>query len=377
MKSSKVLAGLATASLLIAGCAGSRIKKTKGLGGEIVEAEGTAPYRAEDLPGTQAAALAAAQRAAVELVVGVYVSAKTRVDKAVAIESSILTNTQGYIKRYEVLSEGRSGDWYRMRIRALVSTQRIHEQLESLGLLRQPSVGYPRIAVQLQEFVGEKEDAGRSASHALTGVLLKQGYKVVDLPKPIAADEDASEAAKSIHRQAVELIVAGLARAQSLGYGKEFGGMASYRASVNFRVIETGSGEVLSTVSQTASGLEATPEIAAQKALKAAAELAGADLARLPEELAKRSHVIVTINGITSFETLSKFQKSLSTQRGVKDQYLRSYSQEAGVANLDVLTDQLGPQELADVCVRLGGSAWSVYQVMGRTVQISASLSGR
>src|SRR5689334_23219367 len=105
MNRSQSLAWGLAACLVTTGCGGShnRIKTGKTLEGEVVEAEGTAPYRADDLPGTKAAALAAAQRSAVELVVGVYVNARTRVDKAVAIENNILANTQGYIKRYEIL----------------------------------------------------------------------------------------------------------------------------------------------------------------------------------------------------------------------------------------------------------------------------------
>ncbi|MFA5975631.1 MAG: hypothetical protein WC859_05630 [Elusimicrobiota bacterium] len=380
MRSVRPLAFLAAAFLFFAGtgCSSSRIKQTKGLDGEVVVAEGMAPYRAEALTETKAEALAAAQRAAVEQVVGVYVTGKTRVDKAALVEREILANTSGYIKRYEILSEGRSGEWYRTKIRALVSTQRIHKKLESEGLLHKASIGYPRVAIALQEFVGEKANADKPATQALTGVLLKQGYKVVELSKPIPVNEDAVEAAKSIPHTSAELLIAGMARAQSLGYAsKDLGGMGSYRASVNFRVIETGTGEVLSTVSKTASGAEATPELASDKSLQEAAEQAGAVLANLPEELDKRAHVLITIVGITSFETLGKFQKDLSSQRGVKEEYLRSYTQAAGTAVIDVLADQLTPQEVAEMSVRLGGPTWSVYQVSGRSVQISASQAGR
>src|SRR5579864_3810002 len=160
----KYFLGLLTLAIALNGCAHSRIKSSKSSEGEVVEAEGTAPYRADDLPGTKAAALAAAQRSAVELVVGVYVSARTKVDKAVAIEQYILTKADGYVKRYEILSEGRSGDWYKVRIRALVSTQSIHDDLDSLGLLRQAQVGNPRVAILLHEFVGENESTQGSAS---------------------------------------------------------------------------------------------------------------------------------------------------------------------------------------------------------------------
>src|ERR1017187_10314985 len=172
MKFKAWLSGGLTAALIISGCATSRVNKAKGEEGEIVVAEGIAPYRADDLPGTKAASLAAAQRSAVELVVGVYVNAKTRVEKAVAIEQSILAKTSGYIKRYEILSEGRDGDWYKTKIRAMVSTQQLHEDLDSLGLLKQPSVGYPRVTIELQEFVGESENYDGHARHALTQALL-------------------------------------------------------------------------------------------------------------------------------------------------------------------------------------------------------------
>ena len=361
----------------MAGCATSRITKGKNEEGEIVVAEGIAPYKAEDLPGTKAASLAAAQRSAVELVVGVYVNAKTRVEKAVAIEQSILANTSGYVKRYEILSQGRDGEWYKTKIRALVSTQQLHQDLDSLGLLKKPAVGYPRVAVRLQEFVGDHENKDGHAAHALTQALLNKGFKVVDLPVSVKPDEDPVAAAKLIRPGEAELLIAGMARAQDLGYGAAFGGMSSYRASVTFRVLEAGSGEVVATVSQVASGLEATPDIASGKALEKAGEVASNDLANLPQELAKRAHVDLTLSGLKSFESLSSFEKSLSAEPGVKDFFLRSYSQDSGVAALDVLIDQIGPQELADRTVKIAGAGWSVFQVSGRSVQLSASQAGR
>src|ERR1700704_1081523 len=105
MKTQRLFSLFLAVSVALAGCASNKGRLTKG---EVVEAEGMAPYNAEDLAATKAASLAAAQRAAVELVVGVYVNAKTRVEKAVAIEQDILTRSGGYIKRYEILSEGRS-----------------------------------------------------------------------------------------------------------------------------------------------------------------------------------------------------------------------------------------------------------------------------
>jgi len=376
----RALSLLLVSGLVLIGCSGSktRLKTGKTMGGEVVEAEGMAPYKADDLTGTKAAALAAAQKAAVELVVGVYVTAKTRVEKAVAIEQNILTRTSGYVKKYDILKEWREGDWYKIRIRALVATDKIHEDLDSLGALKRPDVAYPRVALAIQEFVGEKPNKDASATRAVTQVLLSKGYKVVDLPASIRNEEDPIEAAQKMNRKTADLLLAGLARAQSLEYGKkEFGGMHSYRAGINFRVIEAETGEVMATVSQTASGIEATAELAAQKAFQQAAELMNSDLASLPNQLAQKAHLDLNIVGLKSFEALSKLQKSLATEPGVKDLYLRSYNQEDGVASIDLLVDRLSAQELAERAVRIGGADWSILQVGGRSVQLTATQAGR
>ena len=370
---------LIPALVFVAACSHSKPRLKEGVmaEGEVVVAEGMAPFNGDDLPATKAVALAAAQKAAVELVVGVYVNAKTRVEKAVAIEQKILTQTEGYVKRYEILSEGRDGAWYKMKIRALVTTQKLRSDLEELGTLRQPGVGNPRVALAIQEWVGEKRQDGGSATRVLTQGLLNKGFRIVSLPASLTNMDDPADMARTMTRGSAEIVVAGLARAQSLGYtNKELGGMSSYRANLTFRVLEVGTGEVITTVSQTASGMEATPELSASKSLENAAEAAVKDLSTLPSDLQKRSQVEVTITGLKSFEVLSALQKGLAKQTGISDLFLRSYAQENGIAVLSVYSD-LSAQEVADSCVRIGGDAWSVYKVTGRSVQLSATLAGR
>src|SRR5260370_39423506 len=97
------------------------------------------------------------------------------------IESSILTHVQGYIKKYDILSEGRSGEWYKTHIRALVSTQQIHDDLDTVGLLRTPAVGNPRVAILLQEWVGDQRSPAGDAIRALSQGLLGHGFQVVTL----------------------------------------------------------------------------------------------------------------------------------------------------------------------------------------------------
>ena len=365
-------------AIVLSGCAGSssRLKNAAQKNDEIVEAEGIVPYKADDLPGTKAGALAAAQRSAVELVVGVYVSARTRVDKAVTIEQKILAQTSGYVKKYDILSEGRDGEWYKTRIRALVSTKALHEELDNLGLLLGPAVGNPRVAFLISEWAGENKDDAKPATQALSQELINRGFKVVELPASVHSDDDAAEVARGLSRGNCELLIAGLARAQSMEMDARLGGMASYRASISLRVLEVGTGEVITTVSDTASGLEANAQLAADKALSNAAQSVAKQLYSLPQELDKRSHVTVTINGITSFAVLAHLQTELPKVTGVRDVFMRSFDQSQGMAVLDVQVTAIGPQALAEAAVKIGGDTWSVYQVAGYSVQLSASLAG-
>ena len=81
--------------------------------------------------------------------------------------------------------------------------------------------------------------------------------------------------------------------------------------------------------------------------------------------------------GLTSFEKLAALQKGLAAKSGVKDLFLRSFTQTSGEANLELHIDGISPQDVASEGVKIGGEGWSIYQVEGRSIQLSASPAGR
>ena len=120
----------------LAGCASGRLEVGPAKDGEVVEAEGWSPVDASDPLGTKKRSLAEAQKKAVEKVVGVYISAKTRVSQAVSVNQNILANVQGYINKYEIVGEKQEEGFYKTRIRALVRYQAVGKDLDRLGLIR-------------------------------------------------------------------------------------------------------------------------------------------------------------------------------------------------------------------------------------------------
>ncbi|MBI3298139.1 MAG: hypothetical protein HYZ75_08245 [Elusimicrobia bacterium] len=265
-----VAAGLA---LALAGCAGSRLKLGATEDGEVIEAEGWSPIEA-DLLATKRRSLIEAQKKAVERVVGVFISAKTRVSQAVAVDQNILANVGGYVKRYDLVSERREDGFYKTVIRAHVLYKKLGADLADLGLVRpEAPPGNPRVRV------GLSGDSG--ADGAVRRVFVERGFQVLDA-KGVGGD----------------LEVGGTASAREL-YDPRLGGFKSWRARVELQAQRAGSGEVLARKTQEASGLDAVGEIARAKALENAGGLAAESLsAELSQVLTKRAAVTLRVAGV-------------------------------------------------------------------------------
>ncbi|MCB4757001.1 MAG: hypothetical protein LHV69_08275 [Elusimicrobia bacterium] len=324
--------------LIVSGCAGkkSRLKMGQTQEGEVVEAEGLAAYDANDLISTKRASLVDAQRNAVEKAVGVFVSARTMVEKAIAIENNILAKTDGYVKKYDILSEGVDQGLYKTRIRALVAFRELEADLKEMSLLNMPLLERPRVSVSFDEEVERKPVTEHTAASAFEKRLIDQGYVVV-------GKERLSEA---------EVLINGKVSAfpfQSEGLG----GFVSYRARLSAQAKKAGSSDVLLSLTKEASGLGGNPELAGLKALETVGELAGEEAAnQLNERMKKASTLLVFVEGVDSFATVDRVKKHFLSQPSVSDAVLRLY--EETMAQYEV---ELRPStRVADLAAQLEAS---------------------
>lgn len=343
-------------------CATTSTKKPEaGTGEEMVEASGSCPILEGDVAGAKTCSLREAQREAVERVVGVFISAKTRVENAVAIDQNILARSEGYISRYEILAQRKEGNFFQTRIRAWVRVKEVGENLRTLEILKHPAVRQPRIAVLLEERAGFTDlKTALPTTHALMETLLAGGYKVVEpeiargtaaLPQfaPLLRGETAIVTAVGSHLGA-ELLIVGEAIASPVRMEDlDLTGMESYRASVSARIYRAATGEALEAVSAQAFGLDVTKEAAYHKALGAAGKKVGEKVARiLAQRLLQRASVAVTLQNVRDFRSLERFQKQLSALPEIREYYLRSFGENTAV--LDIYLNpahHAGTQELA------------------------------
>ncbi|MBI5245136.1 MAG: hypothetical protein HY922_15850 [Elusimicrobia bacterium] len=358
-----------------AGCAGARLKLGKGERGEVVESEGWAGIDPKDAYGTKQRALAEAQRKAVERVVGVYISAKSRVSQAAEVDQNILANVGGYIRKYNVLSEREEEGFHKTRIKAVVLYERVGQDLKKAGLLRPNAPpGNPKVVVLLRAKGAYSEAADNRAAQGVRRGLLERGYSVVDRSDPAAFSSlkstDSAAAAEVGRELGADIVVRGEAEAYALK-DVRLGGFFSYRARVTLEAAKPATGEVVSSKVQEASALDPSPEIAAGKALDAAGLLAGEALgSELSELLSSRLNVTVRILGLKGLEQVQKIADDIRLLPEVSGATLAGYDRKVG-AVLTVTTEKTAGDELAAALLRMRKYPFMVGAVSPYEVEVS------
>ena len=346
-KFSHLVLTFSLSALILAGCASSkaRLKIGETVEGEVVEAEGLAAVTGDKIAVTRAV-LTDAYKNAVEKVVGIFSSARTLVDKAITIEQNILGKTDGYVKKHEVIREGVEPDGiYHTHIRALVSLTQVQNDLRNLNLLTSPAAGNPRVAVLLDEKFEGADFEGSPCADGISQALLERGYKVVDRSELAAIrvaeatrqllEGDPKAALKPIIQNLnAEVIVSGQAKSSVL-MTEGLGGLISVRTTLTGKVVRARTGEILSTFSVQASGLDGTKDAASQKSFTQAGANAGNDLAgRIATELARRTTILVWVGGLPNLNSLGEIKDRIVSTPGVLDVTMRSYS--VGKAEMEV-----------------------------------------
>jgi hypothetical protein len=371
----KKLLLLTLAAGTICACSGGRLRLGRTETGEVVEAEGWVPSDAKDLAGTRQRALAEAQRKAVERVVGVYISAKTRVAQAVDVDQNILARVGGYIRKYDVLSEKEENGLFKTRIKAVVLYDKIGQDLRRAGLTGGSGpAGNPRLAVLIAT-IGEYSEAtdGRAAQGVRRGFLAKN-FEVVDRNDPAAfgnrRSTDSVSALVVGRELSADLIVRGEAQAYPL-QDPRLGGFFSYRARVTLEVLRP-SGQVVAAKTMEASALDPAPQIAQAKALDTAGQLAGESLAgELADILAARTNVVLRVRGL-GMGALQRFEEDVRLLPEVVDVTLSSFDRERG-AELSVRTSRMSGEELAAEILRMRKYSCMVNAVSAYEVDVAVT----
>ena len=371
---------LVLALLVVAPVAWSQETKT-------VTAEGVAAIQGGAQDMARDAALEDAQKRAVEQAIGILIDSQTQVENYQLISDKILSQTKGYITRYNIAGETVEGNLLRVRINAEVSLGKLTDDLSGIGILlgqmhkprtmimiAEQNIGHDWYAWWREGYPGQQTDIG-VVENIFIDVFTQKGFEFIDhdaaeknikVTAAYKTQDLTPDQARTLGNQAdADVVIVGKAVAKL--YGDVGGGMKSVQADLSARAIRTDTGQVLASATTHGAAVHITDETAGMEALKKAAKAAADQmvdkiLAVYSREVGGTKSVNITVIGLNKTQFV-KFKDVLRNQvRSIKDLHERSFSGNTAKISVDCkgsaqsLSDELLLRDFGTFAVEVVGS---------------------
>lgn len=276
------------------------------------------------LQAARAAAIAEAQRAATDLVLGAIVTAETQVVNYELVRDTIIRRSGGLARLVSVQSESQKDGIYTVQATFAVSKEPIAQQIRALL----DRTGDPRVLVLLPETLAGQPNNSSTAEALLSTALQDRGFRVLDPSQTerLALREqtltDPKVARDVAARFGADLIITGTAIAEANATVPEAlrsAGLLSYTAKLSVKVVDASTGQQLLHQVLTAAGTGASPQAAGQMAVQRAAGQAETPVAsRLIDWLAgtgpaARRTFTVRVSGFPSFRAYNTWLQNART----------------------------------------------------------------
>jgi hypothetical protein len=312
-----------------------------------------------------------ALRLVVEQAAGTMVSSETLVQNYEVLRDQIYSQSQGYVRRYEVTDESTQGNLYKVTIQATVAAGNLKNDIQALGLLMGRK-NMPRVMIMVAEqnvgmhyysyWWGVK--AGTAdlsiAENVLMQKLARKGFHVVDhamtsktlkIKAPYKIESLSNDAVRDIGKvYDAEVVIYG--KALSKLAGSVLGSsMKSAQADVSLRVVNTDTGRVIASSTHHAAAVHPNEVTAGAEALRIATDAIADQLLtqivnQWSQDVDSGSLIRLVVSDIPSYSHLLKFKEMIQKRvRGVSGVYQRDFN--TGTATLDVSVPTTS-QKLAD-----------------------------
>jgi hypothetical protein len=277
----------------------------------------------------------------------------------------VLTHTQGFVRRFEIVKEAMDGAVVQVTVRASIGTAELDKDLEAMGLLMARK-GMPRtMALIAEQNIGMAAPRAvwmrgqsalvsadlRIAETIVLDTLRNGGFGQLIDPEVaaektvqvggIATEITSAQARKLKSLTGAEVILFGQAIAAARGEMPELGpGWRSCTATISGRAVNTDNGDILATGETTQNAAQLDDLTCGKEAIKKASRAFAQDMirkisARWTKDVSAGSDIHVTVRKVTSFRTASDFRAALAHHvRGVRNVSQRSFA--AGTQELDV-----------------------------------------
>ncbi|MEI6286594.1 MAG: hypothetical protein WCP79_08845 [Bacillota bacterium] len=316
-------------------CAVALVSWTMCAGATTVIVAGSGP--------TVDAALRDCMRTAVEQTVGVYVDAKTLVEKNVVLQDSIYANSRGFVRNYKILSSIQAASGYNLTAEIDVDSDANSQLMSSLQKLQIIQVGLnnPRIAV----LVNDGAYSNPVTESAIESILGDEGFRIVTtairnkdaLRNTVVtiSSNDVARFTKSFDANSVDYLILGVTNVKNAGDIANVG-MYTGKGSGSFKIIRVDTGDIIA--SNNFSGIAA--DISGEAAVDKACEIIGINAANfvktklLNYAANPNKSVQLTLTGVADFASLQKFQAAIAALVGVSSTQINKFSADAATMTI-------------------------------------------
>lgn len=323
----------------------------------------SAPVRAEEHPITvtgkvlvagsnlkdaKSHALQEAYRQAAISGLGVWTSSHTEYNRNAGVDDEILANAEGYVLKYDVLNEGKDGNFYFVTIKARVDIDAIGADFKRIVTTLKGQMNHPKISFVLTTWVKD----GQKLPDSTITTAFKQEFreKGFDLKATDKADEMAMSPYVDSYairdrrvirdmatNEGANFVARGEAKILDAAYD---GSLYRVAVQVEVEVIDVNSGENIATYTNTFSAINASEGEAQYNAIKkagveASRHLADQTIEKWQERTQTGKTYTIELTNITDNET----QKLpfIRIVKSIANEINSQYSPAPGVLDLDIL----------------------------------------
>jgi TolB-like protein len=297
-------------------------------------------------------AIRQALRSAVEQSAGVFISSQTEVENFVVNKDKILSRSEGYIKNYQLLKQEKKEGEYYVEIKALVSLEKIKNDLVALKILLD-ALQRPKLMVLGKDIYLNCNFKNTSlAETEISSLLIQKGYEVVD-KKQIDQAHKLDQARLILNGNDLAARMLGLefgaqyvvvTQASIHDAGTVYPGtkMHSVQVCLKAKIINTQTGDMLGSVVKNSAASHISVLTAASEAIKTAAQKTVKDylsptiMASFQDFLQHGAPLKIYVHNIQSYSlshTLISFMETLPDITSVKKD---AWNKKTGLLVLDV-----------------------------------------
>lgn len=317
---------------------------------ETVNVEGRADISNDNESQARDEALQDAYSKAVEKAAGVFIQSSTLLENMQVLEDRVLSEAEGYISDYDIVSEDRDGQIYSVQIRAEVSRAELENSLEELGYILRTRGGNPRVMVLVEEENDGETSFFSVFGSKLSSILNDIGFNLVNeetiesiqdretVKKLIEGDRDAATALGESYE--AEIVIYGRTFTEFSGKRElDNGALYTMQAHADVRAVTAQDGSIITSLNSSTSSYAPSRKRAGSMALEELTEKIDTELVREIVSNYNRSSGNMSLRLVArnlSFEQLEILDKLLDNTRGVDSYEMLSFSSSTAEYDLDV-----------------------------------------